>query len=34
VDHAIRPAKRRNPDVSASLFDFLHDVLLLRGRRS
>ena len=30
VDQAIRLAKRRNPSVSASLFDFLHDVLLLR----
>jgi (1->4)-alpha-D-glucan 1-alpha-D-glucosylmutase len=30
VDQAVRLAKRRNPSVSASLFDFLHDVLLLR----
>jgi (1->4)-alpha-D-glucan 1-alpha-D-glucosylmutase len=30
VDQAIRAAKRRNPDVSRSLFEFLHDVLLLR----
>jgi (1->4)-alpha-D-glucan 1-alpha-D-glucosylmutase len=29
VNQAIRQAKRRNPDVSASLFDFLHNVLLL-----
>jgi (1->4)-alpha-D-glucan 1-alpha-D-glucosylmutase len=30
VDHAVRTAKRRNPDVNSTLFDFLHDVLLLR----
>ena len=30
VEQAIRAAKRRNPDVSATLFDFLRDVLLLR----
>jgi (1->4)-alpha-D-glucan 1-alpha-D-glucosylmutase len=29
VDQAIRAAKRRNPDVSSSLFEFLHEVLLL-----
>jgi (1->4)-alpha-D-glucan 1-alpha-D-glucosylmutase len=28
------PAKRRNPDVSRSLFEFLHDVLLLRWPES
>jgi (1->4)-alpha-D-glucan 1-alpha-D-glucosylmutase len=29
VDQAVRLAKRRNPSVSASIFDFVRDVLLL-----
>ena len=34
VFRAIRTAKRRNPEVSASVFDFLRDVLLLTGKPS
>ena len=30
IDRAIRHAKRRNPEMSASIFEFLRDVLLLR----
>jgi len=30
IDAAVAGAKRRNPTVSASVFDFLHDVLLAR----
>ncbi|MFL5383377.1 MAG: malto-oligosyltrehalose synthase [Longimicrobiaceae bacterium] len=30
VDHAVRLARRRNPTMSGSLFDFVRDVLLLQ----
>jgi (1->4)-alpha-D-glucan 1-alpha-D-glucosylmutase len=32
IQSAIRQAKRRNPDIDASAFDFLSDMLLLRHR--
>ncbi|MBE2267876.1 MAG: malto-oligosyltrehalose synthase [Anaerolinea sp.] len=31
VEEAIRTAKRRNPNISASVFDFVRDTLLLRN---
>ena len=34
IDTAIRSAKRRNPDVDASAFDFLRDKLFLKKRTS
>ncbi|HEY3990277.1 MAG TPA: malto-oligosyltrehalose synthase [Acidobacteriaceae bacterium] len=33
IQSAIRQAKRRNPDIDASAFDFLCDMLLLRPRQ-
>ncbi len=32
LDEAVRDAKRRNPGVSASVFDFVRDTLMLRNR--
>ena len=32
IQSAVRQAKRRNPDIDASAFDFLSDMLLLRRR--
>lgn len=32
IQNAIRQAKRRNPDIDGSAFDFLRDMLLLRRR--
>jgi len=34
VEHAVRLARRRNPSVSGSLFDFVRDVLLLEWPES
>ena len=34
IQSAIRQAKRRNPDIDASAFDFLSDMLLLRRRHA
>jgi (1->4)-alpha-D-glucan 1-alpha-D-glucosylmutase len=33
IEHAVERAKRRNPALSATIFDFLEDVLLLRYSR-
>jgi (1->4)-alpha-D-glucan 1-alpha-D-glucosylmutase len=30
IDIAVSKAKRKNPSINASIFDFLHDILLLR----
>ncbi|HEX6770487.1 MAG TPA: malto-oligosyltrehalose synthase [Acidobacteriaceae bacterium] len=34
IQNAIRQAKRRNPDIDATAFDFLRDMLLMRRRHS
>src|SRR5205814_6605320 len=34
IEQAVRRAKRRNPAVSASIFDFIADILLQRSRNA